>query len=105
MMRTTGGGGSPSAKQLDDLAAQLREYAQQLRALVPQYAATLQPVVALDDAQTWNGPYPSQATAQIQGWQKSLTSGREALLSLAAQWDSLATQILQDAAKAAKTHS
>ncbi len=96
-------GSSLPPQQLDDLAAQLRGYAQQLRLLVPDYAATLRPVLALDDGETWNGPYPSQATAQIQGWQGSLGSGQEALLALANSWDSLAQQIQQDATAIAKT--
>lgn len=100
MIPTTGS--SPSPRQLDDLAAQLHECALQLRALLPDYAATLRPVLDLDDTQTWNGSYPGQASTQMNGWQKSLTSGHETLLALAASWDSLAQQILRDAAQLAK---
>ncbi len=92
------GGTSMTASQLDGLAAELRGYAQQLRSLIPDYAATLQPVLDLDNSQTWSGNYPSQASGEISDWQKSLNSGRETLLSLADSWDTLAQQIQEDAA-------
>lgn len=96
--------GSPlSPAQLKALAAQLEGCARQLRALIPRYSKTLQPVISLDNTQTWNGPYPAQASTQIRSWQNALGSGSGDLQSLAASWDSLARQILQDAAAAAKT--
>jgi hypothetical protein len=93
---------SLSPAQLKALAAQLQGYAQQLRALIPHYAATLQPILSLDDAQTWTGPYATRATTQIQSWQQTLNAGTGDLQSLAKSWDNLAQTILQDAATAAK---
>ncbi|MGD0556653.1 MAG: hypothetical protein ABSA93_16965 [Streptosporangiaceae bacterium] len=101
-MRVDGGGPELSPTQLDDLAAEMRGYAQQLRALVPNYEATLQPVLDLDNSLTWSGSYSEQASAQINGWQKSLGTGSATLQALADSWDTLAQQI-QDAATATAT--
>jgi hypothetical protein len=104
-MRVDIGGTSLSASQLDDLASELRSYASQLRALVPDYEATLQPVLDLDNSETWAGSYSQQASAEISGWQNSLSSGSQSLLTLADSWESLAQEIQDAASAAASSHS
>lgn len=100
-------GGTMTPQEMSAIAGNMRaaaqalhEYAAKLRTVANgAYAETLNPVVSLLGAGTWSGPYPAQATDEIEAWDKRLTGpGREALVALAASWDSLADLLLNNAA-------
>lgn len=92
--------GSAAASQFSAAAQELRDCARALRAVIPGYQATLDPVKALNTRQTWFGQYPDQVASQIGGWSAKLGSGAQALLALAASWEQRAGQLDQQAAAA-----
>jgi hypothetical protein len=91
---------SAAASQFSTAAQELRDCARALRAVIPGYQATLDPVRALNTRQTWFGQYPDQVASQIDGWSATFGSGVQALLALAAAWEQRAGQLDQRAAAA-----
>ncbi|MDQ1644033.1 MAG: hypothetical protein QOJ50_217 [Cryptosporangiaceae bacterium] len=80
-------------------ATRLRECAGRLRAAIPAVESLLGRVSALDNEQTWHGPYAARASDQLHGWARSAGSSVADLHAQAAQWEQLAAELDRRAAE------
>jgi hypothetical protein len=64
-----------TASDLSGAAGDLREHARRLRLLLPAYHGLVSPVSALDNNDTWAGPFPDQFGVTRRGWERSLSTG------------------------------
>lgn len=86
------------AARLDQKASDLRGCSRRLKAAAGPSISVLSATQSLTGPTTWNGPFATEATAQIESWRQGTTRSADAMMGTASRWDRAAAGFSEQAA-------